>query len=81
MGPAYIVDIVPKDGVDRGVSLFQTVYWFGNVAGMACAGFAFGRLGLTIPLLAASLFPAVGAVLLLFAREKTRRAENADSLP
>jgi len=81
VGPAYIVDIVPKDGVDRGVSLFQTVYWFGYVAGMACAGFAFARLGLTIPLLVACLFPAAGAVLLLFAREKTRRAENAGGLP
>jgi MFS family permease len=81
VGPAYIVDIVPKESVDRSVSLFQTLYWLGNVAGMACAGFAFARLGLAIPLFIASLFPATGAVLLLFAREKTRRAENAGGLP
>lgn len=74
------MDIVPKESVDRGVSLFQTFYCYGNVAGMACAGFAFARLGLAIPLFIASLFPAAGVVLLLFTREKTRRAENADGL-
>lgn len=81
IGPAYIVDIVPSGGVERAVSLFQALFWFGNVGGMASAGFALGRLGLTIPLLIGSLFPSAGAVLLLFDREKARQGERAGGLP
>ena len=65
VGPAFVVDIVPPGNVEKGASLFQSMYWIGNIAGMACVGYAFEKLGITIPVLASCLFPIAGLSLLL----------------
>ena len=70
VGPAFVVDIVPPGNVEKGVSLFQSMFWIGNIAGMACVGYAFEKLGITMPVLASCLFPIAGLTLLLLAKKK-----------
>jgi len=71
VGPAYVVDIDPSGNVGRGVSLFQSMFSIGNIAGMAAAGYAIERLGVFSPILVSGLLPIASAVL-LFLRERTR---------
>jgi predicted MFS family arabinose efflux permease len=75
VGPAYVVDINPAWNVGRGISLFQSKFCIGNIAGMAATGYAIERLGIFTPILASGLFPIAATVLLLFLREKTRPSQ------
>ena len=70
IGPAYVMDLVPRDFAARAVSFFQTAFWVGNIAGMAAAGLAFERLGLFAPILGSSLFAGAGIVFLLLIRTR-----------
>ena len=72
VGPAYVMDIVPRESAARGVSLFQSLFWAGNIVGMAAGGIAFDKLGTSAPILFSSLFPIAGVVLLLLIREHAR---------
>jgi predicted MFS family arabinose efflux permease len=72
VGPAYVVDIVPREGTAIGVSLFQSMFWAGSIVGMAVSGFAFDRLGTTAPILFSCIFPIAGVILLLLIRERRR---------
>lgn len=74
IGPAYVMDLVPRESAARGVSLIQAMFWTGNIGGMAAGGFAFDKLGTFAPLLFSSLFPIAGIIFLLLIRE--RAAEN-----
>jgi MFS family permease len=71
IGPAYLMDVVPRQSAARGVSFFQGVFWAGNIVGLVALGAAFERLGTVAPILYSALFPAAGIVLLLLIR--TRR--------
>jgi MFS family permease len=73
VGPAYVMDLVPKEHAARGISLFQSVMWAGNIVGMAAAGLAFAKLGTTTTILFSSLFPIAGVIMLLLIREPVRR--------
>jgi MFS family permease len=72
VGPAYAVDVDPQGNVGRNVSLFQSVGWVGNIAGMACTGYAFEKLGTGTSILIAGFLPVVAAVLLLLIRSRAR---------
>lgn len=72
VGPAYVMDIVPRDRAARSVSLFQAAFWVGSIAGMSASGIAFEKLGTFRPILLSSLFPIAGIVLLLLIRERAR---------
>jgi len=73
VGPAYVMDIVPRENVARGVSLYQTMFWAGSILGMAAGGLAFETLGLAPPLLISGALPVAGVVLLLFIRDRRRQ--------
>jgi MFS family permease len=72
VGPAYVMDLVPKERAARGISLFQSVIWAGNIAGMAVAGLSFDKLGTSTTIMFSSLFPLAGVILLLLIREPAR---------
>jgi MFS family permease len=72
LGPAYVMDLVPKERAARGISMFQSVIWAGNIVGMAAAGLAFEKLGTSATILFSSLFPIAGVILLLLIREQNR---------
>ena len=73
IGPAYAVDINPHGNVGRGVSFFQSMFWVGSIAGMASAGYAVERLGISTPILVSSFFPVMAAIILLASRGSPRR--------
>jgi DHA1 family inner membrane transport protein len=70
IGPAYVMDLVPRENAAGAVSFFQTSFWVGNILGMAAVGFAFEHLGMFVPLLGSSLFAGAGIVLLLLIRAR-----------
>jgi len=72
VGPAYVMDLVPREHAARGISLFQSVIWAGNIVGMAAAGLAFDMLGISTTILLSGLFPLAGVMLLLVIREPSR---------
>jgi predicted MFS family arabinose efflux permease len=72
VGPAYVMDIVPREKAARGVSLFQSMFWTGNILGMAAGGVAFEKLGISMPILVSSLLPLAGVVLLLLIWDRNR---------
>ena len=72
VGPAYVMDLVPKEHAARGISLFQSAMWAGNIVGMAVAGLAFAKLGTATTILFSSLFPIAGVMMLLLIREPAR---------
>jgi len=61
VGPAYVMDVVPREQAARGVSLFQTSNWAGNIGGMAAGGLAAQRFGIAAPVLCSALFPVAEA--------------------
>jgi MFS family permease len=72
VGPAYVVDVDPTGNVGRNVSLVQSAFWVGCIAGMACTGYAIERLGMGIAILVSASFPVVAVILLLLIKGKVR---------
>jgi predicted MFS family arabinose efflux permease len=75
IGPAYVVDANPHGNVGRDLSLFQSMFWIGSIAGMASTGYAVERLGIATTILVSIFFPMAAVILLLFAKEETRPSE------
>jgi MFS family permease len=78
VGPSLVVDLDPAGNVGRNVSLYGSMIWVGSIIGNGSSGYAMQSLGTVPPILIASIFPAVAAVLLLFIRMKAG-ATHADS--
>ena len=74
IGPAYVVDLNPGGNVGRGVSLLQSMFWVGSIAGMASTGYAIDKLGINTPILVSGFFPVAAAILLLFRGGRARTA-------
>jgi MFS family permease len=72
LGPAFVLDVVPPGSAARGVSLYQTTFWAGNIIGTAALGLAYERLGTTAPVIAASFFPLAGIIFLLLIRRRSQ---------
>ena len=53
----FVSDIVRKERVGTGVSLFQSAAWIGTIAGYVYSGAAFARLGMIPALMTGSIFP------------------------
>jgi len=70
IGPAFVLDVVSRENAARSVSLFQSVFWGGNIAGTAVLGLFFQRMGTVTPVLAAAVLPAMSIALLLLIRPR-----------
>ncbi|HEC62113.1 MAG TPA: MFS transporter [bacterium] len=64
VGTAFVTDLVAPKVLGRGISLFQGMFWIGNVVGSALAGYTFQQLGITPVLLVGAVLPLIGIVLL-----------------
>ncbi|HTZ51359.1 MAG TPA: MFS transporter, partial [Spirochaetia bacterium] len=73
IGPAFVLDVVPGRNAARGVSIFQSVFWGGNIAGTALLGLVYQRLGTVVPVIAAALLPVLGIGFLLPVRRTGAR--------
>jgi AAHS family 4-hydroxybenzoate transporter-like MFS transporter len=79
--PALVTDVVPAALLDSRMSLFGAAGWAGGVIGLAGTGYAVEWIGLRPALLAATLLPMAGVLLLGAAgyrrRTRSRRAALA----
>ena len=73
--PALVTDIVPAPRLESHMSLFGAAGWAGGVIGLAGTGYAVEWIGLRPALLATTLLPLAG-VLLLGAANARRRARS-----
>jgi MFS family permease len=79
VGTALVTDLVPKEALGQGLSLFGATNWIGGILGCAAAGYAVQHLG-PVPTLAAGALLPVIAVILLSAIRQARSAEEARGL-
>jgi MFS family permease len=68
IGPAYVADVVRKERVGTGISLFQSAAWIGTIIGLVYSGIAFQRLGMPAGLAVGAAFPVLGILILVFVR-------------
>jgi MFS family permease len=73
VGAAFVTDFVNPRFFGRGVSLFQSMFWLGNVVGLAVSGFAFQNFGISLALFIATGLPSISIVLLLLIRVVKQR--------
>jgi MFS family permease len=72
VGPAYVADIVRKERVGTGISVFQSSTWVATIVGLIYAGSAFQRLGMRVGLALGAVLPLVGIFFLLLVRTSAR---------
>jgi DHA1 family multidrug resistance protein-like MFS transporter len=73
VGSALVTDLVPKESLGRGMSLFQGASWGAGIIGLSCAGYAFQRLGMTSSVILFAFLPLIAIILLIPIREKKER--------
>jgi sugar phosphate permease len=76
VGPALVADIVPRESLGRGISLFNVTIWIGGVIGFAVTGYTVQNLGMATTFILAALLPLMAIVLLLPVRQ-TRHDERS----
>ena len=72
VGAAMVTDLADPDRLGLSMSLFQDMFWIGNVAGFAISGLMIQRFGISRTLLLGILPPSAAIILLLLVR--TRKA-------
>jgi len=70
VGTAWVTDLVPQERLGVGISLFQNMYFIGNVIGFAVTGFAIQSIGIKSTFLLSISLPIMGIILLLPIRKK-----------
>jgi MFS family permease len=72
VGSALATDLVPRESVERGISLFSATNWVGGVIGYAGTGYAIQHLGLTPTFVIGASMPLVAILLLVLIQEPGR---------
>jgi len=80
VGPALVADVVRRERVGTGISIFQASIWVGMILGFSFSGIAFQRLGPRTALLLGALSAIVAVPLILVIRAGRRTAPGT-SLP
>jgi MFS family permease len=75
VGSALTRDLIPKEGIGRGMAAFNATTWVGGILGFAVAGRAVQSWGMTTTFVLAALLPLLGMILLTPIRESTRAAQ------
>jgi MFS family permease len=65
VGPALVTDLVPREALGRGMSLYSMTSWIGAVIGFASTGHAIQRLGMLPMLIIAGMLPLISIALLM----------------
>jgi MFS family permease len=73
VGSALVTDLVPRESVERGISLFNATTWMAGVVGFAGTGYAVQSLGMATTFVAGALSTLMAIVLLIPIRHGGRQ--------
>ena len=76
VGSALVTDLVPRDSVEKGISLFTATTWMAGVVGFAGTGYAIQRLGMATTFIVGA-FSTLMAIALLIPVRQGGREERA----
>jgi MFS family permease len=65
LGSALVADLVPKESLARGMSLFGSTAWVGGIIGFACTGYCLQNLGLGLTFFAGAFLTVIAMILLV----------------
>ncbi len=65
LGSALVTDLVPKESLGRGMSLFGSTVWVGGIIGFACTGYCLQNLGIGLTFFASALLTVIAMILLI----------------
>jgi MFS family permease len=69
VGAALVTDLVPKERLGVGLSLFQDTFWIGNVIGLAAAGYIIQNIGFINTFLIMITMPLIGIIFLMLIQD------------
>jgi len=72
VGNAMVTDLVPRESLGKGISLFSATTWIGGVLGFAGAGFSIKHLGMLPTFIVGMCLPLIAIVLLIPNRSKVK---------
>ncbi|MDQ4078426.1 MAG: MFS transporter, partial [Chloroflexota bacterium] len=75
---ALVIDILPPEMIDHGMSRFEAVKWAGGIFGFAGTGYAIQLLGLRAPMVGGAILSLL-AILLLALAGRTRSDRSLPS--
>ena len=65
VGSALVTDLVPREALGRGLSLYNATTWVGGIVGCMLTGYAVQSLGITPTLIAGAFIPLLAVGLLV----------------
>lgn len=74
VGAAYITDIVNTETLGRGMSLFQAMYWIGQMIGWSVAGVGFENIGIETTLFLSAALSMIAVILAISIRVAKQKA-------
>ena len=76
VGNALVIDLVPKESLGKGLSLFGATNWIGGVLGFSGAGYALKSFGITPTFMIGLSLPVIAIVLLILIRPEAKGHET-----
>lgn len=74
VGNAWVTDLLPREGLGKGLALFGATGWIGGVIGFAAAGFALQTFGMAATLIIGGCLTLGAIVLLTIAKGKIEQS-------
>jgi len=76
VGSALVTDLIPRESLGRGISLFNATGWVGGIIGFAGTGYAVQTLGMVSTFIVGAFLPLI-AIILLVPIQQAGRVEGA----
>ena len=76
VGSALVTDLIPRESLGRGISLFNATGWVGGIIGFAGTGYAVQTLGMVSTFIVGAFLPLI-AIILLIPIQQAGRVEGA----
>jgi len=65
LGSALVADLVPKESLGKGMSLFGSTAWVGGIIGFACTGYCLQNLGIGLTFFMGAFLTVIAMILLI----------------
>jgi MFS family permease len=77
VGSAMVADLVPKESLGRGMSLFGSTTWLGGIIGFSCTGYSIQHFGKESTFFVAACLASIAMIVLVPIRRTRLQAESA----